>query len=439
MNPRNLTLYGSIALFVGVSAALALLPGWEIVVYPAYALIFLWSDLRREEEFHIIFVFLATVACALIVARVPEGPQRLGLGIEALGIWLISLGLSFHRNQRAALSRAALATIEEHDVRIRDNEREMRFYEAYEKSTLAQVNLRRDLTRAAKSLATTMDPDEVRLRLMRIMEERYKGSRVQILAGQPEDPMVSWALKTKTPVLVKDMEKEDRFGDRSAPHPFRSAMLVPMNVMKKPYGFLRVETGGAGAYTNDDLRTLDLFATLASLTLENIQLYAEVHSLAVHDSLTQLYTQRMFLQRLKEEILRAGRSQIPLSLLMGDVDHFKSYNDTYGHPAGDELLRAVSRILGNFTRPVDCVARYGGEEFALILPNTVRDHAVEVAERIRLAVAAEPFLFRGQRTRVTISFGVASFPQDATSQSQLIRVADERLYLSKGAGRNRTT
>jgi len=439
MTQRNFTLYGSIAVFAAVSAALFFVPGWETVVFPAYALIFLWSDLRREEEFHIIFVFLATVACALAATRVPEEPERLGLGIEAVGIWLVSFGLSFHRNQRVLVSRTTLAKIEEHDAQIRDSERELRFYEAYETSAVAQVNLRRDLTRAAKSLGTTMEAEEVQLRLMRIMEERFKDSRVQIMAGRPEDPLVAWAVETKTPVLIKDMRKEDRFGAAAAGAQFRSAMLVPMSVMRKPYGFLRVEASQPQAYTNDDLRTLDLFATLASLTLENIQLYAEVHSLAIHDSLTQLYTQRMFLQRLKDEILRAGRSQVPLALLMGDVDHFKHYNDNYGHPAGDELLRAVSRILVNFTRPVDCVARYGGEEFAVILPSTVRDHAVEVAERIRLAVAAEPFLFKGQRTRVTMSFGVAAFPQDATSQSQLIRAADERLYRSKHGGRNKTT
>ena len=124
---------------------------------------------------------------------------------------------------------------------------------------------------------------------------------------------------------------------------------------------------------------------------------------------------------------------------MADIDLFKQYNDTYGHQAGDELLRSVSRILVNHTRPVDCVARYGGEEFSVILPNTVRDHALEVANRMRLAVASEPFLFKGQRTRVTLSFGVAAFPQDATSQSQLIRVADERLYRSKANGRNQVS
>lgn len=439
MSARNLTLLGANLIFAGVSAALFFLPGWELVIYPAYTLIFFWADLRRDEEIHIIFVFLATIAGALVLTRSPDGPRQLGIGLEALAVWMLSFGLGFHRSRRVAEARAMLAKVEELDVQIRDHERELRFYGAYEQSTTAQVNLRRDMTQAAKSLGTTMDADEVQLRLMRIMEARFQGSRIQILPGQPEDPLVAWAVETRTPVLVKDMQKEDRFGGRSAGHPFRSAMVVPIPVMKKPYGFIRVESSQPQLYSNDDLRTVDLFATLASLALENIHLYEEVRSLATHDSLTQLFTQRALLQRLKEEILRAGRSQSPLAFIMADIDLFKQYNDTYGHQAGDELLRSVSRILVNHTRPVDCVARYGGEEFSVILPNTVRDHALEVANRMRLAVASEPFLFKGQRTRVTLSFGVAAFPQDATSQSQLIRVADERLYRSKANGRNQVS
>lgn len=439
LSQRNVTLFGANLVFAAVSAGLFFYPAWRIVLYPAYAMIFLWVDIRRDEEIHVIFLFLASIAAAWLITQAETVSMRAAFSVEAAGLWALSFGLGSHRSHRFTERGRLLTALGKLDTQVRDSEREMGFYDAYEQSALAQVHLRRDLTQAAKSLGTTMDPREVQLRLMRIMEGRYEGSRVQILPGRPEDPLIRWCSETKTPVLVKDMHKEDRFGKRSSAHRFRSAMVVPIHVMKKPYGFVRVENGRAQVYTNDDLRTVDLIATLASLTLENIQLYSKVSKLATHDGLTQLFTQRAFIQRLQEEILRAGRSQTPLSLIMGDIDYFKRYNDNYGHQAGDELLRTVSRLLVNHTRPVDCVARYGGEEFALVLPNTVRDHAVEVANRIRLSVAAEPFLFRGQRTRVTMSFGVACFPQDATSQSQLIRVADERLYRSKDGGRNQVT
>ena len=440
ISERNLTLAVSIALFAALSAALFLLPRWDIVLYPVFGLVFLWSDFRKEEETHVIFLFLATVAAFLLMARGPDTARHLGLALEALGLWLLSLGLGFHRGRMSKERGAVLSIVENLDMTIRDQERELKFYEAYRNSAVAQIQLRRDMTQAAKSLGTTLDRQELELRLVRILEGRYKGSRIRILPGTPQDPLVAWSVKTQTPVLVRDIARDERFGALSpGPQPFRSALVVPLNVQRKPYGFLRMESPAPTAYGADDLRTVDLFTTIASLTLENIHLYEEVSSLATHDGLTQLFTQRAFRLRLKDELLRAGRSQSPLSLIMADIDHFKGYNDTYGHQAGDELLRTVARILAAQTRPVDCVARYGGEEFALILPNTVHSHAVEIAQRVRAATAAEPFVFQGRRTHVTMSLGVSSFPQDATSQSQLLRVADERLYRSKDGGRNQVT
>ena len=439
MSDRTLTLLGANALFAAVSAGLFFISGWETVIYPAYALIFLWADMRKDEEMHIIFVFLATAAAFLVMTRDSTSAFRGALGLEALGIWLLSFGISLHRGRLNTARSAALAETDKLDSQLRDAERELKFYNTYESSAVTQIRLRRDLTQAAKSLGTTLDADEVQRRLLRIVETRYKGSRVQVLPGQPQDPMVDWSVKTRTPVLVRDMKLEDRFGDRTQAPEFRSALVVPLSVAQRPYGFLRLQAAQPEAYNNDDLRTVDLFATLASMTLENIRLYEEAHQLATHDSLTQLVTQRTFVAKLKDELLRAGRSQMPTGLIMADIDHFKGYNDTYGHQAGDELLRTVSRLLSAHTRPVDVVARYGGEEFAVILPNTVRDQAVAAAERIRQAVAAEPFVFQGKRTRVTMSFGVAVFPQDAATQTQLIRVADERLYRSKEGGRNQVT
>lgn len=439
MSDRALTLLGANGLFAAVSFSLYFLPGWEPVIFPLYGLIFLWNDHRHDDEMHIIFVFLATAAAFLLMAQESAAPARAGLAVEALGIWILSFGIGFHRGRLGAAKTAALTETDKLDTIARDAERELKFYNTYESSAVAQIRLRRDMTQAAKSLGTTMDADEVQRRLLRIVEARYKGTRVQVLAGTPKDPIVDWSVKTKTAVLVRDMKTEDRFGPRQAAPAFRSALVVPLNVDQKPYGFLRLDASAPEAYTNDDLRTVDLFATLASMTLENIRLYEEAHQLATHDGLTQLVTQRTFHQKLKDELLRAGRSQMPTAVIMADIDHFKVYNDTYGHQAGDELLRTVARILTAQTRPVDVVARYGGEEFALILPNTVRDLALQSAERIRNAIASEPFVFQGRRTRVTVSLGVAVFPTDAATQTQLVRVADERLYKSKESGRNQVT
>ena len=159
----------------------------------------------------------------------------------------------------------------------------------------------------------------------------------------------------------------------------------------------------------------------------------ELERLSVTDGLTGLTNHRALMQRLHEETLRSTRSKHAFCVIMADVDHFKAYNDDFGHPAGDVVLKRVAEILKDATRTVDCAARYGGEEFALLLPETEMDGALEVAERIRSRVESEPFAERS----VTVSVGVAEFPTDADRAEKIIAVADSALYQAKHGGRNR--
>jgi diguanylate cyclase (GGDEF)-like protein len=159
---------------------------------------------------------------------------------------------------------------------------------------------------------------------------------------------------------------------------------------------------------------------------------AELERLSVTDGLTGLTNHRALMQRLGDEAVRSRRTGRPFTLLMCDVDHFKDYNDAFGHPAGDAVLKSISDILLETTRAVDCAARYGGEEFAVILTETELSGAMEVAERIRKRVESTEFPSR----RVTISIGVAECPRDAAEPGALVAVADQALYLAKNAGRN---
>ena len=159
----------------------------------------------------------------------------------------------------------------------------------------------------------------------------------------------------------------------------------------------------------------------------------ELERLSITDGLTGLANHRFLMQRLKEEGTRANRHNREFCVLMADVDHFKSYNDTFGHPAGDDVLKKVASILRSCTRSMDCAARYGGEEFAVVLPETAIAGAVEVAERIRARVAQERFDGR----QITLSLGVAEFPAHAAEPQELISAADRALYEAKHAGRDR--
>jgi diguanylate cyclase (GGDEF)-like protein len=159
----------------------------------------------------------------------------------------------------------------------------------------------------------------------------------------------------------------------------------------------------------------------------------ELELLSTTDSLTSLSNHRSLMQRLDEEEARCKRERKSFAVLVGDVDHFKQYNDAFGHPAGDEVLKAISDIMRESARPVDCVARYGGEEFVVMMPDTNAVDALELAEHIRARVAAKKFTGR----KMTLSIGVATFPEDADNAEALISIADEALYQAKREGRDR--
>ncbi len=168
------------------------------------------------------------------------------------------------------------------------------------------------------------------------------------------------------------------------------------------------------------------------------QSQAELKDLASIDGLTGVYNRREFQQQLKAEVERSRRYGRSCSLLMVDIDHFKSVNDTYGHQAGDEALRATAALIKREVRSGERVARYGGEEFAVILPETSGSSAAAMAERLRDVIATQAIpITQGQTLNLTVSVGTATFPEDAWSPDTLIFAADQALYAAKHAGRNR--
>jgi diguanylate cyclase (GGDEF)-like protein len=162
----------------------------------------------------------------------------------------------------------------------------------------------------------------------------------------------------------------------------------------------------------------------------------ELHELSITDSLTGLYNRKHLMEVLTKEVARAERYQRPLAVLMIDVDHFKLYNDTCGHLAGDEVLRNIAAIFRGCLRESDCVGRYGGEEFLIILPETVADDARRIADRIRSRLAEENFPADSKPVNITISGGIAIFPGNGRSPESLLRSADAALYQAKNHGRN---
>ena len=186
-------------------------------------------------------------------------------------------------------------------------------------------------------------------------------------------------------------------------------------------------------YTVQNLQFLEKMAKFASIAVENSRLYR----MATLDRMTGLYVHHYFQERLSEEVKRVGRSNVPLTLLMSDLDHFKDINDTYGHYQGDIILKGVARVISQNIRGFDIASRYGGEEFAIILTETDIDEALIIAERLRKKVEEEIYHNEITDIKITISIGLAQYNSKVDKSSiDLIKRSDSALYLAKKRGRN---
>lgn len=237
----------------------------------------------------------------------------------------------------------------------------------------------------------------------------------------------------KEPILVEDAAKDDRFKD-SRDSFVKSILCMPLIANDEVIGVINLTNKkSGGAFTADDAEILSTLSNQAAITIYNARLY----HLAITDGLTQLRIHRYFQQRLDEELKRAKQFGHNLSLIMTDIDKFKNFNDQYGHQQGDIVLIETAKLFRQSIREVDIAARYGGEEFAIILPETGKEEAIEVAEAIRRKIEDYEYPSKQGKLKVTSSFGVATYPGDAAHKDQLIEVADQALYHAKESGRNR--
>ena len=174
------------------------------------------------------------------------------------------------------------------------------------------------------------------------------------------------------------------------------------------------------------------------LAVRNALTHEEIQRIAVLDGLTGIYNRRFGMQRLHEEFVRAQRQETPIGLIMVDIDHFKSINDTYGHQVGDRAIKLVVKLAKSVLREGDILVRYGGEEFMIVLPGAAMEDAIAIAERLRHQVAEAQLQHGDQVIKLTISLGVAAYPElDVNNENELIALADEALYAAKESGRNR--
>jgi len=222
--------------------------------------------------------------------------------------------------------------------------------------------------------------------------------------------------------------------------PPENYICLPLAAHGETLGMVYVECGSSGiaAMVDANLRALQQMVELASMRIAGLNLSSILAHQSIRDSLTNLFNRRFMEIALDRELRRAVRHKKPLAVLMLDIDHFKQLNDTYGHDAGDAVMREVAAVMRQAVRSEDTVCRYGGEEFVVILPELSTDDALARAESIRDMVSELRLYHRGEALReVTISIGVALYPQNGESPDQLVITADRALYEAKHLGRNR--
>jgi len=239
----------------------------------------------------------------------------------------------------------------------------------------------------------------------------------------------------KQAVYEADLKRVHRFStwESHLQQGIRSVVYLPLNVTDRIIGSLILASRQPNAYSRRQIKLLEKVASQIAAPVENAQLYARLEEKSRIDELTGLFNRRHFEERLKEEVSRHSRHGDVFSIFMLDLDNFKAYNDTYGHPAGDILLSQMGKIIKGSVRNIDRAFRYGGDEFVIILPQTTREDAYVVAERVRVQIAKA---MGKQAIAVTCSIGLANYPADGVVADELIDVADNALYHAKRAGGN---
>jgi diguanylate cyclase (GGDEF)-like protein len=255
-----------------------------------------------------------------------------------------------------------------------------------------------------------------------------------------KDTLVGRSCRDGLPLVLEDAQSatlaEPAYVTATRVRPIASLVAVPITRDQRVIGAIVVEGAEPGSVTAEEARNIGLLGAVARGSLEVVWEIEEISFRARTDELTGLSNRRHFDEQIKRVLAETDRFGGNSSLILVDIDLFKAVNDTYGHEAGDAVLRQVAKTLGDGVRTVDICARFGGEEIAILLPQTPVSGAIELAERLRRSIADRPVLHEGAAIRVTASFGIAGYPETVPYGDWLFPAADKALYSAKASGRN---
>jgi len=275
---------------------------------------------------------------------------------------------------------------------------------------------------------------------IRILVSHNMGSDNTADVIQTGEGLMGYVLQTKQIEMIENYQDWEGRLKIYEDNPIYAAIAAPLMIGNRTLGVIGVmNSDRRRTFSASDKDLMRLFAQQAAIAVENAKLFREKERQARVDITTGIYNRRGLLELGKRELDRAHRYERPLAALMVDVDRFKRVNDTHGHPIGDLVLKELAQIMQNNIRTIDVLGRYGGEEFVILLPETTPESAFEIAERLREIVADHTFTPDSLEIKLTISIGLAFSTGEKNGLDNLIKRADDAMYESKGAGRNRTS
>ena len=302
------------------------------------------------------------------------------------------------------------------------------------KTILDQTKILMDCLEASVLL---VDEEEDRLHFAILSDHDDIDSLAQVRLKRGEG-IAGKVWESGVPVIANRKTHENSIStkvDSKLHNTTESLIAAPLKIRDETIGVMEaINKQREEDFNSDDLEIFQTLANQAAIAIYNASLY----EMATRDGMTKLFIRRYFDSRLSEEFIRSKRYKRDLALIMFDIDHFKNFNDTYGHQLGDEVLKKTALILMDCSRSCDIPSRYGGEEFSIILPETDAAGAKIIAERVRSLVEQARIHYKGEDIQLTISAGVSSrLCKSCSSPAELIKEADTALYRAKEGGRNR--
>ena len=313
----------------------------------------------------------------------------------------------------------------------------------------------------ARALTSSLDLDSILGAIMQHMEQFFEPESWSLLIVDEEqqnlyyavaagrssgdrnlrvdmgEGIAGWVAQHGEPVIVSGPGNDPRFAmPRGAASTVRSAICIPLRSRNRTLGVIELLNYRASTLTDETMAFLRVLCDYAAIAIQNVRAVERIQELTITDDCTGLFNSRHLFSVTESELERSRRFSLPFSMIFIDLDHFKRVNDLYGHLTGSRLLAEIARTIKHNVRGIDSAFRYGGDEFIVLLPQTGKDAALEVTQRLLHSLRDTRYLLsEGLQLQMMASFGIASYPEDGTSIQEIIGAADEMMYLVKNLSR----